>query len=278
MDWYMSPYSNMTIFGAGRDVTKLSMPGPRSDWTPMVYGHNLSNFTLRDLTLRTTVSWPNYVRALQSDGMQNCTVQRVRVENCDYGFKLGSGNQSSGWLFDDVITRNVGTLSLQPIDVSNSTFRNLDLQNRTDTGEGMPVYIERDNHYLTFENVKLSGGSRNNIQLYNGYDSSPSDHITFRDLVLDRSMTSLKYPLVVDYDFSDVTFTNTTIIGNPNSADPCIVWYGGIRIVFDGITASGGAALHGVGPATSSQIKNGTYTGPAIGSVSGVSVTNVVKK
>ena len=167
----------------------------------MFYAVDLSNVHLSDMTFRTPASYSNNIRAIFSTGMQNSSIRRIKIENCDYGIKLGSGNQSNGWVIEDIVTRNVGILSLQPIDVSNSTFRNLDLQNRMDTGTGMCVYIERDNHNLTFENLRCVGGSRNCIQLYNGYGTPTSDHISFRDTYLDNR-GGPKYPLTIDPAFT----------------------------------------------------------------------------
>jgi hypothetical protein len=114
------------------------------------------------------------------------------------------------------------------------------------------------------------------MQLYNGYGSPTSDHISFKDTYLDNR-GGPKYPLTIDDTFFDVTFINTTIYASDNE-NPCIVWYGGTRVSFDGITASGGAALqmqYGSTSPVGCQIRNGTYQGSTIGSVAGVSVSNL---
>jgi hypothetical protein len=267
-------YSNLTIRGAGMGQTIITMDRQTTS-TYMFVATNLSGLHLSDMTFRASAAYPSNVRAIYAIGMQNSSIERVRIENCDYGIKLGGGDQAHGWLVKNLVTRNIGILSLQVINVSDSLFADLDLQNRLDTGTGMCVYIERDNHNLTFENLRLIGGSRNCMQLYNGYGTPTSDHISFTNTYLDNS-GGPKYPLTIDSSFFDVTFTNTTLIGN-SSENPCIVWYGGTRVVFDGITASGGAALqmkYGDNP-VDCQIKNGTYQGSVIGSVAGVTVTNV---
>jgi hypothetical protein len=271
-------YDNLVIRGAGVEQTTITMDTVDAQSTPvyMYAANNLSDVHLSDMTFRTpAAAYPTNVKAIISTGMQNSSLERIKIENCDYGIKLGGGEQAHNWDVEDIVTRNIGILSLQPINVSDSVFSNLDLQNRTDTGEGMCVYIERDNHNLTFENLRCIGGSRNCIQLYNGYGSPTSDHISFSNTYLDNS-GGPKYPLTIDNTFSDVTFSNTTLIGN-DSENPCIVWYGGARVVFDGITASKGAALqmkYGDDP-VDCQIKNGTYQGSTIGSVPGVTVSNV---
>ena len=273
-------YNNMSIMGAGIGKTIITMP-QQSGETYMLVAANLSGFSLSDMTFHTPPHDPPGVCAINARGMQNSSLKRVRVENVDYGFKLGSGNMAHGWDIEDLQSANVGVVTMFIAYVSDSTFKNLDFQNRVDTGRGMCIYIERDNHNLTLTNIKCVGGSRNSMQFSNDYGTNPSDHITVDGLLCDNSMGT-RYPLTVaatkEGMFSDLTLRNVTLKGN-TSENPCIVWYIGQRVVIDGLTASGGAAMQmkygSFSEPKDCEIRNGTYQGSTIGTVAGVTVTGV---
>lgn len=275
-----STYDNLIIRGAGIGKTVIVM-NAQSASTYMFTAANISGLVLSDMTFRCPTNYRNNVRAVYATGIQNGRLTNLRVENCDYGFKLGSGNQAYGWVCDNLQSVNVGILSMFLAYVSDSTFRNLDFQNRVDTGEGMCLYIERENHNLVLVNVRCVGGSRNSLQFSNDYGTNPTDHVTIDGLYCDNSMGT-RYPFTVaatrEGMFLDITLKNVTLVGN-NSENPCIVWYVGQRVIIDGLTASGGAAMqmkYGTfSEPKNCQIKNGTYRGSVIGVVLGVTVTNV---
>lgn len=235
-----SSYNGLLFRGATMATSKIKMATKAAN-TYMLVANNLDSFHVWDLTFTTTaVTYPSYVMGIAATGMQNSSVKRVRIENCDYGFKMGSGNQAYNWVVEDFETSNIGCLSLQPINISNSTFTRLTLDNQMDTGVGMCIYVERECHYLTFTDVTCTGGSRNCIQLYNGYGTNPSDHIYFTNTILDNR-GSPKYPLMVDEMFSDCTFTDTICYGNAVD-EPCIKLWGN-RIVFNGLQATSGSMM-----------------------------------
>ena len=273
-------YNNISIMGAGIGKTIIRM-NAKSSSTYMFTMSGLSGVTLSDMTLHSVSSYPCNVNGVYATAMQNSSLKRVRVENVDYGFKLGSGNMAHGWDIEDLQLANVGVVTMFIAYVSDSTFKNLDFQNRVDTGRGMCIYIERDNHNLTLTNIKCVGGSRNSMQFSNDYGTNPSDHITVDGLLCDNSMGT-RYPLTVaatkEGMFSDLTLRNVTLKGN-TSENPCIVWYIGQRVVIDGLTASGGAAMQmkygSFSEPKDCEIRNGTYQGSTIGTVAGVSLSGV---
>lgn len=235
-----STYDNLIIHGASLSTAKILMD-TKSANEYMLQFHNHSGIEVWDLTFTTpAVTYPSYVMGIACTGNQDSAIKRVKIENTDYGIKMGSGTQAYNWVIEDLETENIGCLSLQPINVSNSTFTRLTLDNQMDTGTGMCIYVERECHNLTFVDVTCTGGSRNCIQLYNGYGTNPSDNITFTNTVLDNR-GSPKYPLIVDEMFSDVTFTDTIVMGNAVD-EPCIKLWGN-RVVFNGLQGTSGNAL-----------------------------------
>jgi hypothetical protein len=274
-------YNNLTIQGAGIGQTVITMNPQSGGNVYMLTAANLSGLTVSDMTFRTPGSYPTGVKGVYAVGMQNSKLLRLRFENVDQALKLGSGNQANGWVVDSIQTSNIGILSMFLANVSNSSFSNLDFQNRVDTGTGMGIYVERENHYLTFHNIRCIGGSRNSFQFSNDNGYGKTDHITIDGLYLDQSMGT-RYPFTVASTveglFSDITITNATFIGN-SSDNPCVVWYVGQRVVIDGLTARGGAAMqmkYGTfSEPKDCEIRNATYQGATIGSVAGVTLTNV---
>ena len=271
-------YNNMTIYGAGIGKTILTMPQNAGE-TYMFVAGNLSGLALSDMTFHTPVSDPPGVCAINARGMQNSSLKRIRVENVDYGFKLGSGNQAHGWTIEDQSSRNVGVVTMFLANVSDSTFKNLDFQNRVDSGRGMCLYVERENHNLAFENLTCRGGSKYTMQLYNGYGTEPSDHVTFTNTVIDA--TSARHALAISGGFAYITF-DTLSITQPSTNMACINFYNPSHVVINDVTASGGFSLITCSTApddypTDCVIRGGTYVGPTIGSVPGVTVIDVAR-
>ena len=271
-------YNNLSITGAGVGKTILTMP-QQSGETYMFMAVNLSGLALSDMTFHTPLSAPPGVCAINARGMQDSSLKRIRVENVDYGFKLGSGDQAHGWVIEDLSSFNVGVVTMFLADVSDSSFQNLDFHNRVDTGRGMCLYVERDNHNLTLENLTCRGGSKYTMQLYNGYGTEPSDHITFTNTVIDA--TRARHALAISGGFAHITF-NTLSITQPSTDIGCINFYNPHRVVINDITASGGLSLITCATAptdypTDCVIRGGTYAGPEMGSVPGVTVIDVAR-
>jgi hypothetical protein len=269
-------YNNMTIKGAG--IGKTIIQGG-ANLNYLFTCANLSGLTLSDLTIRCTAPYRNGTHGVYATGMQNSKLQRLRFENVDRGMKLGSGPQANGWLLEDISSVNVGILTLFLANISNSVFRNLDFQGRTDTGEGMCLYVENDNHNLTFQNVRCVGGSRSCMQFSNDQASGvakPTNFVTVDGLYLEGPGYLFTVAVAaVDHLFQDLLLKNVTLKGTSTS-EALIRWYAGERVIIDGITASGGAALQqriGTWTVQDCEIKNGTYQGPSLGS--GATLTNV---
>ena len=89
----------------------------------------------------------------------------------------------------------------------------------------------------------------------------------------------LRYGVVIGGRFYNLTFNGLTI-RQTDASGPCINFHNPRNVVIDGILAEGGSSLLGCATAptyfpTDCVIRNGTYKGPEIGKVPGVTVTNV---
>jgi hypothetical protein len=101
-----------------------------------------------------------------------------------------------------------------------------------------------------------------------------SSRILFDGLSIDA--TTGRYCMIIGSTYSYVTI-NDLALTQTDSGQALINWYEPDYVVIDGITAVGASNLQvaGYGTPTACEIKNGTFDGPAIGSVSGVTVTDV---
>ena len=258
--------SNVSIVGTpGQSIISASFSG----W--MFWGSGLQNVSFNGLTFQGPGSFSS-TSAIQLAGPVNCQFTNLVFEDLSFGLKLGSGPESSGLLVDNIVARRCA----QPLfvaNVSDSTFSNLDIQadalaNSLDQG----IYLERGNHNLTFQNVKVAGGGGYCLQLYT--ESGESDTLTFDGLTLDA--TTGRYPLVI-WGYSNVNFKNVTMINSPGATAPCVRLSGtASNVLFDGFTAQGGTSLAAPYAEETPQgivFENGTYQGPTLGS--GASFENV---
>jgi hypothetical protein len=136
-----------------------------------------------------------------------------------------------------------------------------------------PIYICHDCHGLRFNNVKASGGSGFAVQLWRdaGGDSD--------DIVFDGLEVNHAYPIVIGDGFSKVQITNLTIDCS-GSAVPCVMLSSPTDVIIDGFACSGGLSLVGCYGGAAPQgviFRNGTYHGPKLGSVPGVTIESSVR-
>ena len=208
---------------------------------------------------------------ISGSGLDGNTIQDVRFENLDYGLKIGAGAQSRGLRIDDVIATN-NTQAIFVANLSDSRFSNLDLQSYyvPDAQSGNKnhvIYLERGNHNLTFENVTLSGGSGQTLQMYcYNNRNEPSDHITFKGLTIENANHG---PIVISGGYSHVTIKNLKATATGDEF-PVIQLYGDATdITIDGFECWGGQALLGTadGPSARARnvvLKNGIYHGSSL--------------
>jgi len=262
--------SGVAIRGAGRDDTTLTMP-PRSSVEFMLHGEGLSDVAISDLTLR-AAGYSSNVGGIKMTGAHNCSASSLRLEGLFCGIKLGSGDVGSGWVIRDIIARDCKS-PLYISHVEDSTFTRLDLQAVRADVKNHVVYIERESRGLTFSDCVLAGGAGYCLHLY--LEGGSSSDITFTGLTLDAS--DGRRPLYVGGRFSKVRFNDTVIKEPLDDGAACILWGSATDVVLDGLDAAGGSRLQSVETGTPSGciIRNGVYRGEAIGTVAGVTVTNV---
>jgi hypothetical protein len=183
----------------------------------------------------------------------NVTVERVKITNCMYWLKADTGG--SNLTLRDITVRNCGQGYIS--NLTGGTFANLDLEvvtQKLTSNTFHALYLEGNNHGLTFTNTRAIGGSGWTIQLYE--ETAPSDNITFNGL----NVVGL-YPVMVDTRFSNITIRNMT--ATATGAEAVVKVYG-TNVLVDGFTASGGTQL--VQSSSSSvTFRNGTYQGPKLG-------------
>lgn len=264
--------SGLKVRGERRDKATLLMAPQASE--SFIFRYSAPDaIEMSDLGFACTDTTDEDTQAFYcSQAATDCTLKRLSFDKMARGIKIGSGDVSSGWTIDDIVMTDIRKVGFFTANVEDSSFTNLDLRN---AAVGLVVlYVERGCSGLVFDTVCGSGGARA-MQLWMEHND-PSSDLTFRNMTL-SNVGSNKYCVAVNEYFSDVLFEDCIMDSDP-SGETVIMWYGGTRIVFDGFTASGGSYLIRPGSATAAvdcEVKNGTYAGPAIGSVSGVTVSNV---
>ena len=252
--------SNVTIEGDG---TTLTMSAQGSG-TFIFSGTAVQDVTIEGLTLRAAADDAK-VSGIFMAGVKDCRLTDLRLENLDYGLKLGTGSTSTGLAVTGIVARSCA----QPLfaaDVTDSSFTGMDLQaDATTANHWHTVYLERDLHRLSFKDLTLSGGGGYCLQLYTV--NGPSSDLAFEDVVLDA--TEGRFPLVIWDNYSDVSFKNLTMAMKPTAPGVCVQLRAPHDVSFDGFAASGGYALVGTyddqpTPAGRITFSNGTYRGPAL--------------
>jgi hypothetical protein len=211
-------------------------------------------------------------------GNNGVAVANVGISHCLFadgtnGLKVGSGPQSSNFTVTGLISRN----TIQPMvlaNLSDSSFADLDFEVPVNTIGAHGIYLERGLHRLSFRNVRVVGRNGYCLHLYHGA-ADDSETLIFENLTLDA--TNARGPIVIVGGYSNIIFRNTTMIAG---SGVCVRLEIPTDITFDGFTASGGSALVGIydGQTVFPQrivFRNGTYRGPQLGSVPGVSFENV---
>ena len=257
--------SNITMKGAGMGETILYMPGD-GDGAAMLRTYadsEMSNTTISDMTLRSDLP-EKHVIAISLANYSNVTIERVRVENAHYALKADT--KGSNLTVRDFTARNCGQLYISRL--TGGAFENLDLEMVTyhvESNALHAIYLEGGNHKLRFNDVRAVGGSGWTVQLY-------SDTISSDDIVFD-GLDVTGRPVVIDDKFSDVTIRNFTAVAE----EGVVVWFvGSSNVVIEDFAASGGSGLmEATGSVSNIFLRNGTYDGPKIGAVFGVTVTNV---
>lgn len=264
--------SDITLQGAPGQ-TVLTMPAQASETTFILQGDGLSDTEVIGITFRAS-SYASNVGGLIMVGAQDCSARELRFEGLSYGLKLGSGPGAEGWVVENIVARNC----LRPLfmaKIQDSSFVNLDLEAVKLDNQQHSLYIERDCFRLSFTDVVLRGGGGYCLHLY--AEGGASHDITFTNLVADA--TNGRYGVVIGGTFSDVTFSGLTI-RQQDTSGPCINFHDPRNVVIDGIEAEGGSSLIGCATAPDSYpvdcaVKNGTYRGPQIGEIPGVTVAGL---
>ncbi|MBN1461142.1 MAG: S-layer homology domain-containing protein [Armatimonadetes bacterium] len=262
--------SGVSIRGAGEEDTAVTMPS-RSSVGFIMSGGGLSDVSISNLTLKAE-GYTSNVGGIMMTGARDCAASFLRLEGLFCGIKLGSGDVGSGWVIRDIIARDCKS-PLYISHVEDSTFTRLDLQAVRADVKNHVVYIERESHRLTFSDCVLAGGAGYCLHLY--LEGGSSSDIAFTGLTLDAS--DGRRSLYVGGRFSKVRFNDMVIKEPLDDGAACILWGSASDVVLDGLDAAGGSRLQSVETGTPSGciIRNGVYRGEAIGTVAGVTVTNV---
>lgn len=251
--------------------------------TQTVYTNTVSiksGFILDNALLtRSTLVDPSY--GLLGSGFSSVSLSNLTIENVRYGMKIGSGSQATGLTATGILARNVNQ-AIFAANLSNSTFTGLNFTSAISPfgTKNHVIYLERGNHNLTFNNVKLRGGFGQSLHLYSWEArSDPSDHITFNGLDIVNDYTS---PIIISGGYDTVIIKN--LKATAPSGVPVISFYGDAKnIVIDGFEAWGGSSLLGSGSpsehAVNVTIKNGIYHGTKIdgsgGKIDNLTIENV---
>ncbi len=269
--------SGVMIHGAG-DTTVIY--SERSGW--MFYGSGRTNIGMRDMK----IAGPGTTEAMTTtsgialDEITGGRFTNLTFDGLNFGFKVGSYPGATNMIVDNFVATNC----VNPIflgSVSYSSFTNLDLTaNWYDSNLYHCIYMERNNHHLTFSNVTLHGGSGYCLQLYFDYaeGEGPGSDITFNNVVLDA--TDGRYPLVV-WGYDDVVFNGITMINSADATFQCVRVRKCNRITLNDVTASGGTGLCGNYGGFEDTVADilfdtGTYNGPTLGGGTGITFTDIL--
>jgi uncharacterized protein YkwD len=207
----------------------------------------------------------NDQRGIVGNGINGATVRNIRTENAWTGMKIGSGAQSYNIDLDGFSSQN-DVQSLFLANVSNSTFRNLDLSVNSsgNYGKNHAIYLERGNSGLSFYNVKTRGGAGQPLHLY--HESGTSG--TGRDIVFDGlDVSSVSGPIVIQ-GYERVIIRNARLSGG--SDFPILQLRTGVKeVVLEDFEAWGGTSLVGVSSSTTDRpqritLRDGVYHGRVI--------------
>jgi hypothetical protein len=245
--------------------------GAKSETTQILNLSGVSDVSIQGVTFACDAIGDNII-GIKVDGCTGVTIDDCAFNNLWYGVKIGTGYQSSGLTFTNSKAVN-NCQALFVACLSDSTFQNLDLGvDSTGTwGKNHVVYMNRDNHNLTFSNVTLTGGRGQALQLYMETQDTgdTSDNITFSGLTITTSYG----PIVISQNYKGVKFTELKATGGPTAS--VIQAYGAAaNVSVNGFTCSGGMALVGssdatdatalTGDATGWVVSNGTYKGTTL--------------
>lgn len=216
---------------------------------------------------------------IRGSGISQGTIRNVVIDNAYGGVKIGSGSQSVGLVVDSYSTTN-NAQSLFLADVSDSTFRNMDLHIATTAefdshGRRHVIYLEKDNHNLRFSHLRLRGGTSYALQLFHGGGwAEASSDLTFDDVTIESP--ALNGAVVLGDYYERVTMANLRVT-SPAAAVSVFRLREVRDVVIDGFEAWGGAALvtSSGAPVSNVVFRNGTYHGPKLGSIPGVTFENV---
>lgn len=266
--------SGVTLQGAGVDKTILAMPG-QSVLTDILYAKRVSNAGIRDLTL-TSPGVSAKVQAIHLSESTSVVVERVKVTNCDYALKVGSG--CSDVTVRDFTARACGQVYV--VGVDKGLFENLDLEMVTETYALTPrhaLYVCADSHQLRFNDVRARGGDGYTVQLWTDYTDSAhhSDDIEFNGLDV------AGHGMVIGGNFSHVTLNDLVVSTVPTRT--CVVLGSAADVTIDGFRGMGGYAFltnfSGQIPSNVT-VRNGVYSGSPLidpyANIRGLTVENVV--
>ena len=225
-------------------------------------------------------SSPTYnedIHGLYISGCDSPRLSDLKMVNLGFGIKTGSGSIGRNYVVERIVTESCG-FGLYISHLDGAVWNSMNINAiKIDSFKGVDnhgIYIEREARNMEFNDLVVSGGGGYALHLYAAYGTSGG--ITFNRTTIDA--TNGRYPLVVCDAFSNVRFYDTTLI-NPRSEGYLINWWAPSDVVFDGVIGHGGAQFQGKGSSIGSPkncfVKNGTYSGSKLGTVSGVTVINV---
>jgi polygalacturonase len=269
---------NACFVGAGVDATIIY---GTQDFGFMMIGIDKTNVSISHMGFK-GIRWDADVYGLFISGCNGVNLTDLLFENLEYGLKTGSGNVGIAYTVSDIRA----VMCVTPMYLSHingGTFTNLNLNavsNAVLKAAGASanqyhgIYLERGCTNLTFDNLTITGGGGYCLQIY--LSGGTSSGIVFNNTTLDAR--DGRYPLVIGNGYSDITFNGLSIPGMLDALGVAIIWYGPSNVVIDGITAVGGSNLHAArGTPSGCVIRNGTYKGPGIATIPGVTVSNVVR-
>lgn len=232
--------------------------GAKSELTQILNISGTSNVSIEGVTFR-SAAIADAIIGIKVEGSQGVSVRNCRFENLFYGMKIGTGAQTSGLVFADSVATN-NCQAVFAANVSDSTFTNLNLgvDSSGTWGKNHVIYMNKGNRNLTFNNVTLTGGRGQALQMYMETQTSSDASV---GIIFDHLNISTSYgPIVISQNYSGVTIRNLNASGGPTAS--IIQAYGAAaEVSVSDFQCSGGTALVGSSDATDTTAMTGAATG-----------------
>ncbi len=219
-------------------------PFESSSGQALIDASETEDVQIEGLTLRSEHgSNLSYIVGILAEDAKELRLADIRTEQLFFGIRL---SDSADVTVDGLRSReDLQTLTVSGVDRGN--FSDVDSECLV-YGNSHNLYLERDNHNLVFDGVRVAGGGGYSLHLYH-ISSQTSSDITFRNVVLDDPTQG-----IVVWGYEDVTFEDVS--GSVEEGDGAIMLNTLNGFTLRGFELSGGRSAVAVYNSPSGPVRN----------------------